>query len=225
MKKNRMMRLASILLVLVLMTSSVVGGTFAKYTTSVNDSDNARVAKWGFEPADIVLDNLFRNAYVNEYVEYDNTAKRVSSEDETDVIAPGTTGSASFAFNFDETNGIMAPEVDYNFVISADGSVCHDDIQDNDHIQWQLDGGTWGTWSALIDAIEALDEDEFYEANTLPTAFNTEGEMHTIAWRWVFDESAEGSVGNLDEDDTDLGNADVLAGVTIKITVTATQVD
>ena len=43
MKKTRMMRLASILLVLVLMTSSVVGGTFAKYTTSVNKNMVGRV--------------------------------------------------------------------------------------------------------------------------------------------------------------------------------------
>ena len=63
MKKNRMMRLASILLVLVLMTSSVVGGTFAKYTTSVEGYDTARVAKWGFEPSEIELDGLFNYVY------------------------------------------------------------------------------------------------------------------------------------------------------------------
>ena len=47
MKKNTMMRLAAVLLVGVLLTTSVIGGTFAKYTTSDDATDTARVAKWG----------------------------------------------------------------------------------------------------------------------------------------------------------------------------------
>ncbi|MFR0985955.1 MAG: hypothetical protein ACLSFZ_04975 [Frisingicoccus sp.] len=45
MKKNRMMRLASSLLVLTLLTTCVISGTFAKYTTQAGGSDTARVAK------------------------------------------------------------------------------------------------------------------------------------------------------------------------------------
>ena len=47
MKKNVMMRVASIMLVLVLMTSSVISGTFAKYVTEGQSKDSARVAKFG----------------------------------------------------------------------------------------------------------------------------------------------------------------------------------
>ncbi len=47
MKKNKMLRAASLLLVLVLLTTSVIGGTFAKYTTTGRVSDTARVAKFG----------------------------------------------------------------------------------------------------------------------------------------------------------------------------------
>mgnify|MGYP002508629535 CR=1 FL=1 len=42
-----MKRFVAMLLVLVLMTSCFVGGTFAKYTTADSASDTARVAKWG----------------------------------------------------------------------------------------------------------------------------------------------------------------------------------
>ena len=42
-----MMMTVAILLSLVLITSSVVSGTLAKYTTSSSASDSARVAKWG----------------------------------------------------------------------------------------------------------------------------------------------------------------------------------
>ena|GEM_PF-254906 len=49
MKKNRMLRLASALLILTLLTTSVIGGTFAKYVSTGSVSDTARVAKWGVE--------------------------------------------------------------------------------------------------------------------------------------------------------------------------------
>jgi hypothetical protein len=47
MKKNKMMRVASGLLVLTLLTSCIISGTFAKYTTEATGSDTAVVAKWG----------------------------------------------------------------------------------------------------------------------------------------------------------------------------------
>lgn len=47
MKKNKMMRLASWLLVLTLLTTCIISGTFAKYVTSDEAEDTARVAKWG----------------------------------------------------------------------------------------------------------------------------------------------------------------------------------
>ena len=43
MKKNKMMRAASALMVATLLTTSVISGTFAKYVTSVNSSDWARI--------------------------------------------------------------------------------------------------------------------------------------------------------------------------------------
>lgn len=45
MRKNRMMRAASALLVAVLMTTCTISGTFAKYVTSADSTDTARVAK------------------------------------------------------------------------------------------------------------------------------------------------------------------------------------
>ena len=46
-KKNWTMRAAVLMLVLVLITSCFVGGTFAKYVTSGSGTDSARVAKFG----------------------------------------------------------------------------------------------------------------------------------------------------------------------------------
>ena len=49
MKKNKMMRLASGLLVAVLLTTSMISGTFAKYVTTESGSDSTRVAKWDID--------------------------------------------------------------------------------------------------------------------------------------------------------------------------------
>ena len=45
--KNYLMRIASILFIVTLISTCCVSGTFAKYVTSASASDTARVAKWG----------------------------------------------------------------------------------------------------------------------------------------------------------------------------------
>lgn len=47
MKKNKTMRIASVLLIAVLLTTCIISGTFAKYVTTGEASDEARVAKFG----------------------------------------------------------------------------------------------------------------------------------------------------------------------------------
>ena len=111
MKKNRMMRLASILLVCVLLSTSVISGTFAKYTTSDSAQDSARVAKWGV--------NIIATGDEAFAEKYDDAAsatgtKVVSSVSGQDVLAPGTNGTLG---------GIAItgqPEVMVNVTVTAD---------------------------------------------------------------------------------------------------------
>ena len=222
MKKNKIMRLASALLVLTLMTTCAISSTFAKYTTSQSGKDSARVAKWGFTDtgdSQITLNNLFKDAY----------DKNVQGK--ADVIAPGTTNSAEFKFAYNETdNGATAPEVAYTFTVSTEGSEIDDSIKNNTNIQWKLDDGEWGDWDTMIDDIEALAGDpsgsKTYPAGQLPDAFGTKAQKHTVAWQWVFeDTTSETAKKAQDVTDTGMGNADALAEVELHIAVTATQVD
>lgn len=98
MKKNKMMRLASILLVCVLLTTSVISGTFAKYVTSDSASDTARVAKWGVTA--LASGNLFGSNYysdtetgnqneISATVKYN--ADAINGTD--NIVAPGTQNS------------------------------------------------------------------------------------------------------------------------------------
>ena len=213
MKKNVMMRVASALLVAVLMTTCAISGTFAKYTTTVSSSDGARVANWGFERTNTMdLSNLFLGTYEDG---------DVKSQDGKDVIAPGAEGKATFSFAYDEKNGSDGPEVAYTFTVDVQES-CAQAIKENENIQWKLDAGEWGTWDAMVAAIKALsgeaDGSKDYAANTLPDAFGTADTVHTISWQWIFNTSDAADI-----EDTDMGNADTLANCSIQITITATQ--
>ena len=225
MKKNRTMRVATLLLALTLITSCFVGGTFAKYTSSVNSQDSARVANWGFEPSAIDLTGLFDMVY--------NGNGDTSVSAETDVIAPGTTGSDTFKFVYDESAG-KYPEVAYTFTVDTTGSTIHNDVKSNTNIQWKLDNGDWGTWDELMTAIKTLSGDDSgsaaYAPGTLPTAFGSDDTEHTVSWQWVFetadvDDTETNEMVAQDVIDTNMGNANTLADVTLKITITATQLD
>lgn len=222
MRKNKMMRLASALLVAVLLTTCAISGTFAKYTTSVTSEDSARVAYWGFQKSNSMdLTDLFLGTYAN-----------VESENDDDVIAPGTFGSETFQFAYDEANA-AAPEVAYTFTVAVDAS-CDDAIKNNKNILWSLDGVEFNnddplnsSWDQLIAAITALAGDasgsKFYNPGELPAAFGVSDNTHSISWRWIFFNSAAN-----DGTDTDMGNAANaadLADCSIKITITATQED
>ncbi len=99
MKKNKMMRIASILMVATLITTCAISGTFAKYVTKAEGEGQARVAKWG-----IVLtmegDKLFDSKYVahdKDYLkaegEYSVIAEANEDETQDKVVAPGTHSS------------------------------------------------------------------------------------------------------------------------------------
>lgn len=226
MKKNRMMRLASILLVCVLLTTSIIGGTFAKYTTSDSSKDSARVAKWGFEATanSITLDDLFQKSY--DLNASDATVTSTSS----DVIAPGTANEESFSFAYDTTsNNVAAPEVDYTFVVDVATSGTTTNLDANENFKWTLNGTQYDTLAELEAAIEKLDGDATkYDAGELPEAFYGStpngAATHTIGWVWLFDKDVTGAEDQ-DELDTQMGNADTLENVEITITITATQVD
>lgn len=104
-KKNAAMRMASLLLVLVTATSSLLGGTLAQYASSAFGADTATVAKWDVEVGgkDITQEDSISFDLFKTINDTGNAA------DETDVvdtkIAPGTAGSFTLsAANKSEVN-------------------------------------------------------------------------------------------------------------------------
>lgn len=101
MKKNVMMRLASFLLVAVLISTSAISGTYAKYVTEATGSDTARVAKWGVQLR--VGGGSFSDTYATEDDTTFTGALSVDSEDGADVVAPGTEDDGSAVFSITGT--------------------------------------------------------------------------------------------------------------------------
>lgn len=200
MKTNKIMRIASVLLVAVLLSTCVISGTFAKYVTTADGTDTARVAKWGFAATDITID-MFDGNYTN-----------VQSGDSTNVVAPGTTKTATIAFMPADQ---AAPEVAYDFDISIDAGAS--DAALLAKLVWSLDGTEVGDFAALQTAVAALSQDAV-AAGSLPDNFGAD-ETHTITWEWDFyvDDVTDGT-------DTALGNAGT-ATLEITITTVATQID
>lgn len=102
--KNKMMRIASILMAAVLLTVCAVSGTFAKYVTSANTADTARVAKWGVLLS-IEGDGLFSDKYEADdetYTKSDYTVEAAENGEGATVkfdkvVAPGTPAKAKAA--------------------------------------------------------------------------------------------------------------------------------
>lgn len=138
MKKNRMMRLASGLLVAVLATTSMISGTYAKYVTSASASDAARVAKWG---VNVVAEGaLFATAYDKD-INTPHTESNVitveshnsSAAGEKSVVAPGTKNETGITFSITGT-----PEV----AVRLDVAVTNGD-ETGDQTDVYLNAGTY----------------------------------------------------------------------------------
>ena len=99
--KNKMMRIASILMVAVLLTVCAVSGTFAKYVTKASIDDTARVAKFGVQLA--IDGTLFDKAYLaadaNTPAGDATTGLTVKSDDDALVVAPGTKSGDGMTFS------------------------------------------------------------------------------------------------------------------------------
>lgn len=129
-KSNKSVKTAVLLFGAVLLTTSLLGGTLAKYTGMIGEaSDTARAAKWDATEEFKEFD-LFASAYVEHGKTGEdekgtwtgdnpgnntNTVQGVTST--TDVIAPGTKGKATIEI---DTTTLKDSEVAYQYTYTVD---------------------------------------------------------------------------------------------------------
>lgn len=233
MKKNKMMRLASVLLVAVLMSTCAISGTFAKYVTTASGSNSARVAKFGVTVT--AGGDAFKNQYATNAANsfgYDGTFSVDSFNDEK-VVAPGTSGTVELfsvagtpevAVNvkaeLTATSRIKLPTKNGYLDQTGAGENFNVDA-DYYPIKWTLkkDGtAVTGAENVGLDAIvTALGTiSKKYGPNT---NLGTELGSYTLEWKWEYGE--EESISDTDKMDTYLG--DVIAGTVTDTTVVTTE--
>lgn len=235
MKKNLMMRMASVLLIAVLMSTCAISGTFAKYVTSAEGTDTARVAKWGVT----ITPNgtLFEKQYGKDDGTYTLGDDTVVSSDEWKLVAPGTTDGLTEVVLAGTPE--VATRVTYAATVNLDGWVLSDSTE-YCPIVISVEGVTYGTnvtdatnkyatvaelETAVKNAIEACKKD--YEPNTNLATKATD--VPSVTWSWAFETGAdEAAKVENNKKDTDLGNkaaAGNHAVIQITITTTVTQID
>lgn len=245
MKKNTMMRLASALLVLVLLTTCAISGTFAKYVTSADAEDSARVAKFGVVLTVTNDDKLFSDTYESE------NGVTVQSKVPDDLVAPGTSSeeieanttfaitgtpevavSVSALIDEDTAKDVFLKAGTYKDWTTEDADdtfVLNDDYYP---VKWTLTQTAeteqvivnGGKLSDVIAALKNYTQSAEYAPNTeLDSTF-------TLAWEWEFGDSANNKVDTLlgqiaagVETEVDADNYSL--NIAYKFDVTVAQID
>ena len=226
--KNKFMRIAAVTLMLCLVTTCAISGTFAKYTTKEIGTDTARVAKWG-----VVIDVDSFALFTNQYETDDDTATFTGdysvSSDSDKLLAPGTSGE------FTEIKITGTPEVAVAVKVASTVTLSDNWIVDGDFYcplvvtvgSTTIEGINYTAADAFETAIkEAIDDySAQYAPNTDLSTINTDLD---ISWEWAFETGADTAAKEANsKKDTKLGDAAVAADLTfaIALTITVDQID
>ena len=227
MKKNKMMRIASVLLIAVLMTTCAISGTFAKYVTSAEGGDSARVAYWG-----VTVTAYGEEAFVGKYNDAANAngTKVVSDED---VLAPGTNGTLGTVAVTGE------PEVMVDITATAELTLEGWMIDASDtsagtfycpiiftvtvgNETTTIDGSTYRSAATL----EAAVEENVTDLSATNVAANTDlARDVSITWEWKFGTDSAKATNQTDANDTKLGDLQTAPTIEFTYEVIVTQVD
>ena len=229
MKKNKMLRLAAVILVLTLLSTSVISGTFAKYVTSDDATDSARVAKWG-----VTVVATGDEAFAEKYNDAADAAgiKVVSSVSGQDVLAPGTHGTLG-GIKIEGTPEVMV-DITVTAELALDGwEITGDWDNDPDTVDTTIEycpivftvGGEEIKMTSNVADLESAVAAKITALAATNVAANTDLATNrdiTITWEWDFDDHG---AGTNDVKDTALGNLAVAPTISFECEATVTQVD
>ena len=199
MKYGKMMKgIGVAALALTVVSSCMVGGTLAKYTTTATGTGSAIVAKWApsFQDGD---GNAFTDSTVVSLKDTTVDPKTVADG----KIAPGTAGSFSVKV------GRGATEVGFSYTITISEV---NNMPKN--LKFYDEDGT--TELTAVDGVYTLTPNE----NTVAADATTEKTI-TVNWKWPYKADGADPTANDTDDSSDGASA---ATMTFKVNITATQV-
>jgi len=243
--KQKTFRLSVLLLVVCMISTVMLSGTFAKYTSEYAGQDTALVARWSFVAkggdGDITMGAPAANTELALFDHlYDTHINQKAADGTTFIIAPGI---------HDE----FTVKMDYIADVDADVLITITELDGNVAvpIEYSVDGGVnWVTRAGLADALSEKIQDTNAGGAISPSVPDAAGSFRiakvannvtddiniseTVKWRWAYDADEQAgdvttAIASDDATDTGLGNASNTAGLTrthygIKIDLTATQV-
>ncbi len=200
MKNNGLLKFTTFVLLVTMVATSLVSGTYAKYTTERTGTAVATVAKFSVE------DNF--SADGESFDLFATVAETDGSGTETDVaanrIAPGTGGK----FKVTLTN---------NSEVTVVAKLTLEEVSNTSNIpiEYSYDGQNYFTALA------------FEKESTLAMSGATKSSDVVVYWRWAFDGASSTNYQSSQTDTSDslLGEAATAPTVTVKAIATFTQAD
>lgn len=228
MKKNNTMRIAAGLAVAALLSTCLVSGTYAKYTTSGSSTDIAQVAKWGVK---VAADG--GSAFSDKYAKDDQTSTitgdSVVAQGHYDVVAPGTTGTFKAATVSGKPE--VAVRVDNEAKITLNGWNIPTDHPAGFYCPLTFKVNGTAVDLSKCDSVEAVQNavqkavaatSKNYAAGTVLSSDNSVN----IDWAWAFESDGDEAAKKAnDEKDTALGDLAAAPTISIAVTTTVTQID
>ncbi|MGI6118978.1 MAG: hypothetical protein ACOYIB_00110 [Desulfosporosinus sp.] len=197
-KLRRTLIVCALLLIVCLISTAMLSGTFAKYTSEYAGQDTALVARWSFTSDSITSgthDNPMELA-IWEHVYATNIYQKTAGGDY--LIAPGIQGSFTVDFSYDAD---VDADLTLNFTKSGDGSTLvplqYSLDQNFTEIYYSLDA----LENALITTATTDSTSKITGGNGTYVVTNTatarEGKVNpspisieqTVYWRWPYDVS------------------------------------
>ena len=205
MKKNHAARLGALALALTLVSTCLMGGTLAKYTTTVTGTSTATVAKWVFNANNAAADTKkFENINLGDTLNYKVT------DIKTGVIAPGTEGKFDI-----ELNGTGSKVgIDYTIEITK-AAITMQNKELPSNLVFSTKEIKEGNTGNSLDKLSS--ESGSLLSGTIDYKDSKMEKTITIYWKWPYATSTEGA----DIKDT---NDSGIENITLDITVTGTQV-
>ena len=199
MNRSWVSKFAGLVLVLTLITTSLVAGTYAKYVTTATGTDTVTVAKWS-----AVIDGKAATT-TTAAIEFDIFSTIDDSGVNGHLLAPGTSGYFTLDYNMTGT------QVAHNLLITMDVDNKFASIENFDFFS---DEAHNDVLTPSGGAIKLLDAD-FAPDSPTDSAI-------TVYWAWPFENPPGGTLN--DAADTENGVTPV-TGAAVTLNFTATQLD
>ncbi len=200
MKKNKVMRLSSGLLVLTILTTCIISGTFAKYVTGDKEQDFARAAKWGVTTT--ISGALFGQHY--GAFEADSESIGVDGSNQISAVYTGSVDRYAEGESGPEENIVAPGTKSENMTVSISGkpevagkiAVTVDSTKGKNYSDIWLASGKYGVMTDVTETVKTKDDvvglyvkDNTTNNYTAATSYDTAAKYYKLSYKFELSNS------------------------------------